>query len=97
MVAYKKNEIVSSSDMARAFSGALNSIVKKEKEKIAISRNNKLEAVLINIDEYEALKEAMELIEHQEIYRTIKNRENGNLISHEQMLKNIGINKTDLK
>lgn len=96
MVAYKKDEIISASDMARTFSGVLNSITQKTKEKIAISRNNKLEAVIINIDEYEALKEAMETVEHQEIYNIIKDRQNGNKISHEQMLKKLGIDKSEL-
>ena len=32
----------------------------REKEKIAISKNNKIETVIISIDEYERLKEAEE-------------------------------------
>jgi len=96
MVAYKKDEIVSASDMARTFSGVLNAITQKTKEKIAISRNNKLEAVIINIDEYEALKEAMEIVEHQAIYDVIKARQKGNQITHEQMLKRLDIDKSEL-
>lgn len=96
MVAYRKDEIVSASDMARTFSGVLNSITQKTKEKIAISRNNKLEAVIINIDEYEALKEAMEIVEHQAIYNVIKARQQGNQITHEQMLKRLDIDKSEL-
>jgi PHD/YefM family antitoxin component YafN of YafNO toxin-antitoxin module len=96
MVAYKKNEIISASDIARSFSSILNSITQKTREKIAISRNNKLEAVIIDINEYEALKEAMEILEHQEIYNIINNRENSKTISHEEMLKKFDIDKNIL-
>ncbi len=96
MIAYRKDEIISASDMARTFSSILNSITKKTKEKIAISRNNKLEAVIIDIEEYEALSEARELLEHQEIYKIIKERENGKTISHDDMLKRLGIDKSEL-
>lgn len=96
MVAYKKDEIVSASDMARTFATVLNSIVKCSKDKIAISKNNKLEAVIINIDEYERLKEAEELLEHQEIYNLVKQRSTASQISHKDMLKKLGISQNDL-
>ncbi len=96
MIAYRKDEIISASDMARTFSSILNSITQKTKEKIAISRNNKLEAVIIGIEEYEALSEARELLEHQEIYQIIKERENGKTISHDEMLSRLGIDKNEL-
>ena len=51
MVAYKRDEIVSVSDISRSFSTILNSIVDKSKEKFAISKNNKLEAVILDIEE----------------------------------------------
>ena len=38
MVAYKRDEIVSVSDISRSFSTILNSIVDKSKEKFAISK-----------------------------------------------------------
>ena len=52
MVAYKREEIVSASDVARGFSTILNSIIDKSKDKFAISKNNKLEAVILDIAEY---------------------------------------------
>ncbi len=60
MVAYTRDEIISATDLARNVSSTLNSIVQNVKEKVAISKNNKLEAVIISIDEYERLKEADE-------------------------------------
>ena len=63
MVAYTRDEIISATDLARNVSSTLNAIVKNTKEKIAISKNNRLEAVIIDIEEYERLKEAYELME----------------------------------
>jgi prevent-host-death family protein len=60
MVAYTRDEIISATDLARNVSGTLNSLTSQEKEKIAISKNNKIETVIISIDEYERLKEAEE-------------------------------------
>ncbi len=60
MVAYTRDEIISATDLARNISGTLNSLTSQEKEKIAISKNNKIETVIISIDEYERLKEVEE-------------------------------------
>ncbi|PHS34050.1 MAG: prevent-host-death protein [Sulfurovum sp.] len=60
MVAYTRDEIISATDLARNVSGTLSSLVNHDKEKIAISKNNKLETVIISIDEYKRLKEADE-------------------------------------
>ena len=57
MVAYTRDEIISATDLARNVSGTLSSLINEEKEKIAIMKNNKIEAVMISIDEFERLKE----------------------------------------
>ena len=74
MVAYTRNEIISATELARNVSGTLHSIAQKGQEKIAISKNNKLEAVLIDIEEYERLKEAHDLLEHIQIAQTLEAR-----------------------
>jgi len=74
MVAYKRDEIVSASDVARGFSTILNSIIDKSKDKLAISKNNKLEAVLLDIEEYERLKNAYDIMEQKEIETILQNR-----------------------
>jgi len=96
MVAYTRDEIVSVSDIARSFSNILGNIIDKSKSKIAISKNNKLEAVLVNIEEYEKLQEAYELLEHIDIYNKIKQRENSKTITLEESMKLHGINTNDL-
>ncbi len=87
MVAYKREEIVSASDVARGFSTILNSIIDKSKDKFAISKNNKLEAVILDISEYEKLKNAYDLMEEKEIETILKNRSaEDKEISHTKIL-----------
>lgn len=74
MVAYKRDEIVSASEMARGFSNILNSIINKSKDRFAISKNNKLEAVILDIEEYERLQNAYDLLEQKEIEIMLLNR-----------------------
>jgi PHD/YefM family antitoxin component YafN of YafNO toxin-antitoxin module len=74
MIAYRRDEIVSASDVARGFSHILNSIVDKSKEKFAISKNNKLEAVILDIEEYERLQNAYDLLEQQTIMKMLEQR-----------------------
>ena len=76
MVAYKRDEIVSASEMERGFSNILNSIIDKSKDRLAISKNNKLEAVILDIEEYEKLQNAYDLLEQKEIEMMLLNRTN---------------------
>ncbi|PRM88766.1 prevent-host-death protein [Aliarcobacter cryaerophilus] len=87
MVAYKRDEIVSVSDMSRSFSTILNSIVDKSKEKFAISKNNKLEAVILDIEEYERLKNAYDFLEQKEIEKLLNSRtKNDKEVSHSKIV-----------
>ena len=96
MIAYTRNEIISATDMARSFSTALTSILEESKEKLAISKNNKLRAVLIDIEEYERLKEAYDLMEHIEIAKKIEERKNSKTISLEEVMKQHGISENEI-
>jgi prevent-host-death family protein len=91
MVAYTRDEIISATDLARNVSATLNSIVQNVKEKVAISKNNKLEAVIIDIEEYERLKEAYELMEHMEIAKIVEERKDSKTIDFEELLAEGGI------
>lgn len=87
MVAYKRDEIVSASEMARGFSNILNSIIDKSKDRLAISKNNKLEAVILDIEEYEKLQNAYDLLEQKEIEMMLLNRTNEEKeVSHSKSL-----------
>ena len=94
MVAYTRDEIISATELARNVSGTLNSIVQNQKEKIAISKNNKLEAVIIDIEEYERLKEAYDRMEHIEIAKIVEERKktpHGEYITLEESAKLVGM------
>ena len=96
MVAYTRDEIISATDLARNVSGTLSSITKNIKDKIAISKNNKLEAVIIDIEEYERLKEAYELMEHSEIAKIVEERKDSETIDFETLLEKEGISYDEL-
>jgi len=96
MVAYSRDEIISVSDMARGFSNILGSIIDKTKDKVAISKNNKLQAVLLDIEEYERLKSISEMIEYVDIESKIKQREKSSTITLEESMKRHGISIDEL-
>jgi PHD/YefM family antitoxin component YafN of YafNO toxin-antitoxin module len=56
MAHYAREEIMSSSDVARNFGAVLSSVVQHRREKVAIIRNNRLEAVLVAADVYESME-----------------------------------------
>ncbi len=99
MVAYTRDEIISATDLARNVSATLSSLVDHKKEKIAISKNNKIETVIISIDEYERLKNAYELMEHIEIAKNVEERRKTPkevYITLEESAKYFGINVDEL-
>ena len=91
MVSYSREEIISASEMARGFSNVLKEIMNHTKERFAISKNNKIEAVVLQIDEYERLKEAYELMEHLDIYQKMQERKASKTISLEASAQKYGI------
>jgi PHD/YefM family antitoxin component YafN of YafNO toxin-antitoxin module len=97
MTAYARDEIVPATEVARSFSAIYKSIVEHKKEKIAVSKNNKLELVMLPIDEYERMCAAQELIERMEIYKIVKKRENQPTISFDEVMKKAGITEDDLR
>ena len=99
MVAYRRDEIISATELARNVSKTLNSITRHEKEKIAISKNNRLEAVVIGIEEYERLKEAHDLMDHIEIAKIIEERSKtpqSKYLSIEELAEKLGIDADEL-
>jgi len=94
MVAYTRDEIISATDLARNVSATLNSVVKHAQDKIAIMKNNKLEAVIIDIEEYERLKNAYELMEHIEIAKIVEERRKmpkEEYLDGNEVLKSLGL------
>lgn len=73
MTTYTTNELVPSSELAKKFGTYLAQIKDKSVEKLAILKNNKVEAVIISKDEYESMKEALKEIEAQKVLSSIRN------------------------
>ncbi len=99
MIAYASNELIPSSQFAKRFGAYLAQIKNSSVEKLAILKNNKVEAVLVSKDEYEKMKEALAFMEHQEIYNLIQERSSKSYktFSHKEMLKAFDIDENDLK
>jgi prevent-host-death family protein len=96
MVAYSRDEIISVSDLARNLSAALGGLLDYSKEKLAISKNNKLEAVIIPIDEYERMKEAYEEMENMQIAKIIDERKDSKTVSFDELLTKFEVKEDEL-
>ncbi|CAD7286812.1 hypothetical protein LMG7974_00096 [Campylobacter majalis] len=76
MVAFSKDEIFTATEVARNFSSILNKVSTGDNKRAVIVKNNKFEAVLLNMAEYERLAQAVEIL--QSIYVAKKGDLNGN-------------------
>lgn len=74
MVTFARNEIVSSSQFVRNFATFLKQLTESKQEKIAIIKNNEMQAVMIPVEEYEKLKSIEEIAERKEIFDTVQSR-----------------------
>lgn len=72
MVTYGANELISSSDFAKKFGSYLTQIKENSVEKLAILKNNKVEAVMISKEEFEKMSEALKLVEKQQFLSSIE-------------------------
>ena len=93
MVAYENEELIPSSEFAKKFGSYLAQIKDHSVEKLAVLKNNRIEAVLVSKDEYERMVEALEFKEHKEIYEIVKERESisSKGVSLEEMAKKLNI------
>ncbi len=71
---YSKDEIMTATDMVRNFSAVLNS-VSKEKKRVVVVKNNRFEAVMIPVETYEKMSEAVTILE--KIYASTKKKSDG--------------------
>lgn len=99
MIAYARDEIIPATEVARNFSSVFKSLIDGAKEKIAIAKNNKLELVVLRIEEYERLQDIADLAEHIEIYKTVTKRtanDTGDRIGLNDMMNRFGIKEADV-
>jgi len=74
MVSYSQNELASSTDISKQFGYYLSNVSNGMIEKLAILKNNKIEAVMIPTAIYESLINLLDEKEDTEILRTIEKR-----------------------
>ncbi len=74
MVAYLQKELVSSTDISKQFGRYLSNVSNGVVEKLAILKNNKIEAVMIPTTLYESLIDLLDEKENMEILKTVKKR-----------------------
>ncbi len=63
MTSFTQDEVISATDIVRNFSSELKSLTSGEKEKLVIVKNNRFEAVVIPIEEYERMSDAVKILE----------------------------------
>ncbi len=73
-VAYKKEEILSASRVARSFGKVLTDLKAQHRRRVVVLKNNQVEAVIVPVDDYEKMAEALDLLEHMEIHRLVTQR-----------------------
>lgn len=71
---YEKQELVSATRVAKEFSRWLRELRTGPRRRVVVLKNNAVEAVLLPVDEYEALVEASQIAEHEEIYGIVQAR-----------------------
>lgn len=70
-----RNQMVSSTDMARRFSEYLDR-AGNQAERLFVTRNNQIEAVLLNVEDFERLQAFEEVVEHLMVGQTVAERRN---------------------
>lgn len=59
---FSKDEIYTATQVARNFSEVLNKVNESEQSRVIIVKNNKFEAVMLSMSEYERLSKAEEVL-----------------------------------
>jgi PHD/YefM family antitoxin component YafN of YafNO toxin-antitoxin module len=71
MVTFSAQELIPSSEFAKKFGSYLSKIKEKSVEKLAVLKNNKIEAVIISKDEYERMMQALKEKEAKEFEESL--------------------------
>jgi len=94
MVAYSQNELASSTEISKQFGHYLSNVSNGIVEKLAILKNNKIEAVMIPASIYESLINLLDEKENAEIIKTIEKRieiPKENYIDGNEVLKELNL------
>jgi len=74
MVTYSQNELASSTEISKQFGHYLSNVSNGIVEKLAILKNNKIEAVMIPTAIYESLMNLLDEKENNAILKTVEKR-----------------------
>jgi len=94
MIAYENNELIPSSEFAKKFGSYLAQIKDHTVDKLAVLKNNRIEAVLVSKDEYEKMQNAYEIVEDMQIAKMVEERSKTpreEYISMEDMAQKLGV------
>ena len=64
MISFQKDEIYTATEVVRNFSSILDKVKSSKSGKIVILKNNKFEAVMLNMEEFEKLQNALNLLQN---------------------------------
>lgn len=76
MITYARNEIFSATEAAKRFGAILQKFQEKSLARAAVSKNNRIEAVILPVEAYEEMKEIAEWIEMMDIAEAVDKRKN---------------------
>lgn len=94
MIAYENDELIPSSEFAKKFGSYLAQIKSHSVDKLAVLKNNRIEAVLVSKDEYEKMQNAYEIVEDMQLAKMVEERSKTpreEYISMEDMAQKIGV------
>lgn len=74
MIAYARNEIFSATEAAKRFGAILEKLQDQSLERAVVSKNNRIEVVILPVEAYETMKEIAEWIEVLDIAETVDKR-----------------------
>ncbi len=72
--AFKREEMVSATTVAKNFGKVVAELSERKKEKAAVVRNNEITAVILPVEDYEYMADVVEFVEHLEIYDMVTKR-----------------------
>ncbi|MCU0276802.1 MAG: type II toxin-antitoxin system Phd/YefM family antitoxin [Acidobacteria bacterium] len=76
MIAYARNEIFSATEAAKRFGTILEKLQERSLSRAVVSRNNRIEAVILPVEAYEEMREIFEWIEMMDIAEAVDKRKN---------------------
>jgi PHD/YefM family antitoxin component YafN of YafNO toxin-antitoxin module len=76
MIAYARNEIFSATEAAKRFGAILEKLQDQSLERAVVSKNNRIEAVILPVEAYETMREIADWIETMDIAEAVDKRKN---------------------